>query len=177
MDCVLWYHSVCDFTSVPEQWHWSLKCGRSLIYRLFASFSGSEAGGEDALVGNVNKLMMSPPGYSGASRKGHLVFDACFESGEYLSPVCPTHEIPVMELPVLYMLIWCWIRCKELSARLFHYHFIIRHEIIHIGVSKFVLQGQMGKHLTHQHYTWHRYNSPQHKHNIWGDLCSDSVSL
>lgn len=44
--------------------------------------SGSEAGGEDALVGNVNKLTVSPPGYSGALRKGHLVFDACFESGE-----------------------------------------------------------------------------------------------
>ncbi|XP_035509542.1 cytosolic carboxypeptidase 6 [Morone saxatilis] len=43
--------------------------------------TGSETGGEDALVGNVNKLMVSPPGYSGAPRKGHLVFDACFESG------------------------------------------------------------------------------------------------
>ncbi|KAK5870243.1 hypothetical protein PBY51_024896 [Eleginops maclovinus] len=44
--------------------------------------TGSEAGGEDALVGNVNKLMVSPPGYSGAPRKGHLLFDACFESGK-----------------------------------------------------------------------------------------------
>uniref|UniRef100_A0A3B5BFJ7 Cytosolic carboxypeptidase 6-like n=2 Tax=Stegastes partitus TaxID=144197 RepID=A0A3B5BFJ7_9TELE len=43
--------------------------------------TGSEAGGEDALVGNVNKLVVSPPGYSGPPRKGHLVFDACFESG------------------------------------------------------------------------------------------------
>uniref|UniRef100_A0A3B5KEK2 AGBL carboxypeptidase 4 n=1 Tax=Takifugu rubripes TaxID=31033 RepID=A0A3B5KEK2_TAKRU len=43
--------------------------------------TASEAGGEDALVGNVNKLVMSPPGCSGAPRKGHLVFDACFESG------------------------------------------------------------------------------------------------
>ncbi|XP_075341428.1 cytosolic carboxypeptidase 6 isoform X3 [Odontesthes bonariensis] len=43
--------------------------------------AGSETGGEDALVGNVNKLTVSPPGYSGAPRKGHLVFDACFESG------------------------------------------------------------------------------------------------
>uniref|UniRef100_A0A3P9HNV8 ATP/GTP binding protein-like 4 n=1 Tax=Oryzias latipes TaxID=8090 RepID=A0A3P9HNV8_ORYLA len=40
-----------------------------------------ESGAEDALVGNVNKLTVSPPGYSGAPRKGHLVFDACFESG------------------------------------------------------------------------------------------------
>ena len=42
---------------------------------------GSEAGGEDALVGNVNKLLVAPPGSTGAQRKGHLVFDACFESG------------------------------------------------------------------------------------------------
>ncbi|KAA0714228.1 Cytosolic carboxypeptidase 6 [Triplophysa tibetana] len=41
----------------------------------------NEAGGEDALVGNVNKLMVTPSGYSGPSRKGHLIFDACFESG------------------------------------------------------------------------------------------------
>ncbi|XP_077389996.1 BEN domain-containing protein 5-like isoform X1 [Festucalex cinctus] len=43
--------------------------------------TGNEAGGEEALVGNVNKLTVSPPGYSGSPRKGHLVFDACFESG------------------------------------------------------------------------------------------------
>ncbi|XP_077389999.1 BEN domain-containing protein 5-like isoform X2 [Festucalex cinctus] len=45
------------------------------------SSHGNEAGGEEALVGNVNKLTVSPPGYSGSPRKGHLVFDACFESG------------------------------------------------------------------------------------------------
>ncbi|XP_049342019.1 cytosolic carboxypeptidase 6 [Astyanax mexicanus] len=43
--------------------------------------TGSEAGGDDALVGNVSKLTVTPPGYTGAPRKGHLVFDACFESG------------------------------------------------------------------------------------------------
>ncbi|XP_077079560.1 cytosolic carboxypeptidase 6-like isoform X4 [Siphateles boraxobius] len=41
----------------------------------------NEAGGEDALVGNVNKLMITPPGYTGPSKKGHVIFDACFESG------------------------------------------------------------------------------------------------
>ncbi|XP_041704911.1 cytosolic carboxypeptidase 6-like [Coregonus clupeaformis] len=43
--------------------------------------TGSEAGREEALVGNVNKLMVTPPGYTGVSRKSHLIFDACFESG------------------------------------------------------------------------------------------------
>ncbi|XP_048067459.1 BEN domain-containing protein 5 isoform X2 [Megalobrama amblycephala] len=41
----------------------------------------NEAGGEDALVGNVNKLMITPPGYTGPPKKGHVIFDACFESG------------------------------------------------------------------------------------------------
>ncbi|XP_016412826.1 cytosolic carboxypeptidase 6-like [Sinocyclocheilus rhinocerous] len=41
----------------------------------------NETGGEDALVGNVNKLMVTPPGYTGPPKKGHIVFDACFESG------------------------------------------------------------------------------------------------
>uniref|UniRef100_A0A673MR72 Cytosolic carboxypeptidase N-terminal domain-containing protein n=1 Tax=Sinocyclocheilus rhinocerous TaxID=307959 RepID=A0A673MR72_9TELE len=43
--------------------------------------SNNETGGEDALVGNVNKLMVTPPGYTGPPKKGHIVFDACFESG------------------------------------------------------------------------------------------------
>ncbi|XP_026857100.1 cytosolic carboxypeptidase 6 isoform X2 [Electrophorus electricus] len=43
--------------------------------------AGSEAGGDDALVGNVSKLTVTPPGHTGAPRKGHLTFDACFESG------------------------------------------------------------------------------------------------
>ncbi|RXN34599.1 cytosolic carboxypeptidase 6-like protein [Labeo rohita] len=40
----------------------------------------NEAGGDDALVGNVNKLMVTPPGYTGPPKKGHVIFDACFES-------------------------------------------------------------------------------------------------
>uniref|UniRef100_A0A8C9RXK5 AGBL carboxypeptidase 4 n=1 Tax=Scleropages formosus TaxID=113540 RepID=A0A8C9RXK5_SCLFO len=43
--------------------------------------TSNEAGGEDALVGNVNKLLVIPQGYTGAPQKGHLIFDACFESG------------------------------------------------------------------------------------------------
>ncbi|KAJ8277772.1 hypothetical protein GJAV_G00079700 [Gymnothorax javanicus] len=45
--------------------------------------TGSEVGGEDGLVGNINKLLVTPLGYMGVPRKGHLIFDACFESGEW----------------------------------------------------------------------------------------------
>lgn len=43
--------------------------------------SGSSDSGDDAVVGNVNKLFAYPHGYSGPQKKGHLLFDACFESG------------------------------------------------------------------------------------------------
>ncbi|GCB76432.1 hypothetical protein scyTo_0018342 [Scyliorhinus torazame] len=41
----------------------------------------SENGGEDAVVGNVSKFLVIPTGYTGHPKKGHLIFDACFESG------------------------------------------------------------------------------------------------
>ncbi|KAK7492935.1 hypothetical protein BaRGS_00015882 [Batillaria attramentaria] len=44
--------------------------------------SGSESDStEEPVVGNVNKFAVVPPNYSGKPRKGHLIFDACFESG------------------------------------------------------------------------------------------------
>lgn len=39
-------------------------------------------GNEDAIGGNVNKYTVLPSGYCGQPKKGHLIFDACFESGE-----------------------------------------------------------------------------------------------
>ena len=44
-------------------------------------FTGSSDSGDDAVVGNVSKLIVYPPQYSGKAKKGHLIFDACFESG------------------------------------------------------------------------------------------------
>ncbi|KAJ8306552.1 hypothetical protein KUTeg_017097 [Tegillarca granosa] len=44
--------------------------------------SGSESDStEEPVVGNVNKFAVVPPGYNGRPKKGHLIFDACFESG------------------------------------------------------------------------------------------------
>ncbi|XP_069089467.1 cytosolic carboxypeptidase 6 [Pleurodeles waltl] len=43
--------------------------------------AGSEMAAEDIIAGNVNKHAVFPPGYCGPPRKGHLVLDACFESG------------------------------------------------------------------------------------------------
>ncbi|XP_073936288.1 cytosolic carboxypeptidase 6 isoform X4 [Castor canadensis] len=43
--------------------------------------AGNDIGNDDAIGGNVNKYMVFPNGYCGQPKKGHLVFDACFESG------------------------------------------------------------------------------------------------
>uniref|UniRef100_A0A803YKC3 Cytosolic carboxypeptidase N-terminal domain-containing protein n=1 Tax=Meleagris gallopavo TaxID=9103 RepID=A0A803YKC3_MELGA len=43
--------------------------------------TGSDTGGDEIIAGNVNKYTVLPAGYSGQPKKGHLVFDACFESG------------------------------------------------------------------------------------------------
>lgn len=40
-------------------------------------------GSDDIIAGNVSKYIVLPAGYCGQPKKGHLIFDACFESGEY----------------------------------------------------------------------------------------------
>ncbi|XP_071846417.1 cytosolic carboxypeptidase 6-like isoform X2 [Apostichopus japonicus] len=43
--------------------------------------SGSDNDAEDGVVGNLNKFVVVPPGYTEQPKKGHLIFDASFESG------------------------------------------------------------------------------------------------
>ncbi|XP_074007907.1 cytosolic carboxypeptidase 6 [Numenius arquata] len=38
-------------------------------------------GSDDIIAGNVSKYTVLPAGYCGQLKKGHLIFDACFESG------------------------------------------------------------------------------------------------
>uniref|UniRef100_A0A8C0EPY9 Cytosolic carboxypeptidase N-terminal domain-containing protein n=1 Tax=Bubo bubo TaxID=30461 RepID=A0A8C0EPY9_BUBBB len=42
---------------------------------------GSAIGSDDTIAGNVSKYTVLPAGYCGQPKKGHLIFDACFESG------------------------------------------------------------------------------------------------
>ncbi|KAM4022840.1 cytosolic carboxypeptidase 6-like isoform 4-T4 [Anomaloglossus baeobatrachus] len=42
---------------------------------------GNGIGNEAAMCRNVSKLIVSPPGFNGLPKRGHLIFDACFESG------------------------------------------------------------------------------------------------
>ncbi|XP_033101503.1 cytosolic carboxypeptidase 6-like [Anneissia japonica] len=43
--------------------------------------AGSDSSSEDPVIGNLNKFAVVPPGYTARPRKGHLIFDACFECG------------------------------------------------------------------------------------------------
>ncbi|XP_017660925.1 PREDICTED: cytosolic carboxypeptidase 6-like isoform X3 [Lepidothrix coronata] len=43
--------------------------------------TGSATGSDDIIAGNVSKYIVLPAAYSGQPKKGHLIFDACFESG------------------------------------------------------------------------------------------------
>lgn len=52
-------------------------------------FTGSESDSTDEpVVGNVSKFAVVPPGYSGRPKKGHLIFDACFECGKIDTRCC-----------------------------------------------------------------------------------------
>lgn len=47
--------------------------------------TGSESDSTDEpVVGNVSKFAVVPPGFTGRPKKGHLIFDACFECGRCL---------------------------------------------------------------------------------------------
>ena len=53
-----------------------------MLTLLFISTGGSDSESvEEAVVGNLNKFAVTPSNYSGRPKKGHLIFDACFESG------------------------------------------------------------------------------------------------
>lgn len=55
----------------------------SVILHICILFTASESDStEEPVVGNVNKFAVVPPGYAGKPKKGHLIFDACFESGK-----------------------------------------------------------------------------------------------
>lgn len=44
-------------------------------------FLDSEDSDGEGGLGNVNRLIMRPPGHSGKAKRGHLCFDASFETG------------------------------------------------------------------------------------------------
>lgn len=54
---------------------------RSAVYGESPEPGDSDPLVSEEVVGNVSKMCVLPPGYRGPPRKGHLIFDANFESG------------------------------------------------------------------------------------------------
>lgn len=46
------------------------------------NISDSDDSDNEGGLGNVERVVMRPPGHSGKAKKGHLCFDAIYETGE-----------------------------------------------------------------------------------------------
>ena len=47
--------------------------------------SDSDDSDTEGGLGNVERVVMRPPGHSGKAKRGHLCFDSCFETGNLAS--------------------------------------------------------------------------------------------
>lgn len=74
---------LCLFSSILKSKIHLLHLFPVVVY-LNCLIVGSESDSTDEpVVGNVNKFAVVPPGYTGRPKKGHLIFDACFECGKF----------------------------------------------------------------------------------------------
>lgn len=51
------------------------------MHTKFTFFSDSDDSDGEGGMGNVTRMIMRPPGHSGKAKRGHLCFDASFETG------------------------------------------------------------------------------------------------
>lgn len=58
-------------------------CKRKINFynNVLAHIDSDDSEGEGG-IGNLNRLIIRPPGHSGKAKKGHLCFDASFETGK-----------------------------------------------------------------------------------------------
>ena len=49
--------------------------------KIILFFSDSDDSDNEGGLGNVERVVMRPPGHSGKAKKGHLCFDAIYETG------------------------------------------------------------------------------------------------
>ncbi|XP_071292793.1 cytosolic carboxypeptidase 6-like isoform X7 [Agelaius tricolor] len=59
----------------------NILCFMLMVFFFTFTATGSAMGSDDIIAGNVSKYIVLPAGYCGQPKKGHLIFDACFESG------------------------------------------------------------------------------------------------
>ena len=49
---------------------------------IFSNFLDSDDSDTEGGLGNVERVVMRPPGHSGKAKRGHLCFDSSFETGK-----------------------------------------------------------------------------------------------
>ena len=55
---------------------------KSCVYIAFVITDSDDSDTEGGL-GNVERVVMRPPGHSGKAKRGHLCFDSSFETGKF----------------------------------------------------------------------------------------------
>lgn len=55
-----------------------------LYFCFLLSFLESDDSDAEGGLGNVTRIVLRPPGHSGKAKRGHLCFDASYESGKNL---------------------------------------------------------------------------------------------
>ena len=53
-----------------------------LNLKIFSNFLDSDDSDTEGGLGNVERVVMRPPGHSGKAKRGHLCFDSSFETGK-----------------------------------------------------------------------------------------------
>ena len=55
-----------------------------ILKNFFVIFADSDDSDTEGGLGNVERVVMRPPGHSGKAKRGHLCFDSSFETGNFL---------------------------------------------------------------------------------------------
>jgi hypothetical protein len=55
--------------------------------KIFIISDSESDANNDHLIGNVQRIAIIPPNYEGKPKKGHLIFDASFECGMFITDI------------------------------------------------------------------------------------------
>ena len=66
--------------SLVDSFNWFVLI-KKILLECFHLIADSEESDDEGGLGNVNRVVLRPPGHSGKAKKGHLCMDASFETG------------------------------------------------------------------------------------------------
>ena len=68
------------------------------IFQLFLILDSDDSDTEGGL-GNVERVVMRPPGHSGKAKRGHLCFDSSFETGKMKQKIIKLYALILTLVP------------------------------------------------------------------------------